>query len=317
MSTSELFTLPGGIYGATPTFFHEDESVDIQTCVEHSIHLAKAGVVGLVLQGSTGEAVSLTRDERRQIIAAARQGLDDAHHQEVVIVAGIGAGCTREAINLARDAAESGAICGISLCPSYFIGQISDNVIVDYYTRLADMSPIPILIYNFPAVTNGLNISAVVLAQLAQVPGIVGCKLTCNSIAKMQYLSPSGGNLQRPFQVFPGSTEFLSAACTAGVAGSITGMANLFPYTVVRLWHLLQTGKDKEEAQRLQILVTNYEYHMMKAFLPGVRATLDILGRHGGHSRAPLPDATKEEVEFYASQMTDIAAEEKRLAALG
>ena len=99
-------------------------------------------------KGSTGEAVSLTRDERRQIIAAVRQGLDDAHHEEVVIVAGIGAGCTREAIDFARDAAESGAICGISLCPSYFIGQVSDKVIVDYYTSLADMSPIPILICN-------------------------------------------------------------------------------------------------------------------------------------------------------------------------
>lgn len=173
----------------------------------------------------------------------------------------------------------------------------------------------PFLIYNFPGVTNGLNLSAPFIASLSGHKSIVGTKLTCNTVSKMQFLSPDSTNLKGQFHVLTGSSAFLSAAYATGICGPITGLANLFPHVLVALWNLIASGGPAKEIARLQNLVTNYEEIMTKAFIPGSRATLEILGKKGGKSRSPIPDPTADETAYYRSLITDIAAEERKLAA--
>lgn len=61
-------------------------------------------------------------------------------------------------------------------------------------------------------------------------------------------------------------------------------------------------------------MITDFEGIMMKAFIPGNRAVLDILGKTGGHSRSPIPDATTEEIEYYKQEIKNLAAEEEKLS---
>ena len=299
--------LPKGIYVPILSFWHDDEaeSLDLDRTAAHCLDLAKAGVVGLVLQGSTGEAVCMTREERKALI---KRVVDDlkAARLGTIVIAGTGGQCLQESIMYRNDAQESGAHYAIALSPSYFIGQMTEAVLEDYFTTLADRTGLPLLIYNFPAVTNGINLSAQLLARLSAHPKILGCKLTCNTIAKMAYLSPSAGNLKGDFAVFTGSSEYLPSAIAAGTAGAITGLANLFPRVVMRAW---------EGNVHMQNLVTRYEVIMMKAFLPGMRASLEIMGKSAGRSRSPVPQATTEEIAYYEREIQEIWKEEQRLSA--
>lgn len=129
----------------------------------------------------------------------------------------------------------------------------------------------------------------------------------------MQFLSPNSSNLKGDFSVFTGSSAYLPAGHAANIVGPITGVANLFPYTLVKLWNHVIEGKDQTEIYRLQNLVTNYEEIMTKDFIPGLRASLEILGQSAGHSRSPIPDSTEDAIKSYKSTIKDIAAEEKKL----
>ena len=88
----------------------------------------------------------------------------------------------------------------------------------------------------------------------------------------------------------------------------------MFPYTLVRLWSLLESGGDAQQIHRLQGLVTNFEGIMMKAFVPGMRAVMNIMGRSAGHSRSPIPDASPEEIVYYQKMVKDLEVEERKLS---
>ncbi|BFZ54949.1 hypothetical protein PYCC9005_001987 [Savitreella phatthalungensis] len=304
-----------GIYTPTLTFFNQDETVSLEQVTKHAVFLAQSGVKGLVLQGSTGEAFSLTREERKEIVAAVRQALDNADQKSCLIIAGIGGQSLRESLAYARDAADAGADYGIALSPSFFINQMTPQVLERYFTQLADNSPLPFLIYNFPGVTNGIDLQAPLLAKLAQHPKIVGTKLTCNTISKIQYLNPAAGAVPQGWAVFSGSSQFLPAGHAAGFTGAITGLSNMFPKTLVHLWKLIEADEKthRSEIARLQQLVAKYELIMMRDFIPGNKATLQLLGRYGGPSRSPLVDATPEQIAIYKQAIGDIRAFEDSL----
>lgn len=111
---------PSGVYVPVVAFFHEDETLDHDALKTHITRLAKAGVAGLVIQGSNGEAPHLLHEERKQVIATARAVLKEHGSPESVIIAGCGAQSTRETVQLCCEAKESGADFALVLSPSYW-----------------------------------------------------------------------------------------------------------------------------------------------------------------------------------------------------
>ena len=97
-----------------------------------------------------GEAHHLSHAERTQIIHAARTALDAAGLQSVPIIAGAGAGSTRETLELCHEAAAAGADAVIVITSGYFAGALKDNKLAlkSFFTDVADGSPIPVLVYN-------------------------------------------------------------------------------------------------------------------------------------------------------------------------
>jgi 4-hydroxy-2-oxoglutarate aldolase len=116
--------------------------------------MASAGV-GPLLAGSMGEAIHLSHIERSTLIKTARKVLDNAGLFSVPIVAGIGAGSTRECIELAKEAAGAGADCAIAICSGYFAGALAGNrkALKAYWVEISQKSPIPVMIYNCEHVT--------------------------------------------------------------------------------------------------------------------------------------------------------------------
>jgi 2-keto-3-deoxy-L-rhamnonate aldolase len=151
---------PPGVFVPVPTFFHPSAEassasqlqakVDVTTQVHHSVFLAKAGIAGLVLLGSTGEAIHLNRRERADLVAGVRAGLDAAGFPDYPIMAGVLTNGIDETLEWLRDYHAAGAQWGLVLVPGYFGAGASQDNIREWYTVVADNSPIPILMYCRP-----------------------------------------------------------------------------------------------------------------------------------------------------------------------
>jgi 2-keto-3-deoxy-L-rhamnonate aldolase len=146
---------PKGVYVPVPTFFlprpHTspvaDAAVDVGTQVAHSIHLAKSGIRGLVLLGSTGEAMHLSAAERRKLVSGVRAGLAEAGFPEYPLICGVLTNSVDDAVEQLQDAKGAGAQWGLVLAPGYFGEAVNQWNIREWYKEVADRSPIGILTY--------------------------------------------------------------------------------------------------------------------------------------------------------------------------
>lgn len=143
---------PDGVFVPVPTFYQEasatntlQPAVDVAAQVKHSIHLAQSGITGLVLLGSTGEAIHLSKAERFDLVSGVRKGLDEAGFKDYPIMAGVLINSVDEVLEWLDDFAKAGAQWGLVLAPGYFGPAASQDNIVTWYTAVADRSPIPIL----------------------------------------------------------------------------------------------------------------------------------------------------------------------------
>jgi 4-hydroxy-2-oxoglutarate aldolase len=168
---------------------------------------------------SSAEKIKLTQTARSIAIKLGRS--------EIPIVLGCSAGCTRVVIDQTVEAKAAGAGAALVLVPSYFHFAMDSDAILDFFQEVADASPIPILIYNYPNIVAGLDIDSEMLETLGKHKNIVGVKLTCGGIAKVSRVAACFENSQ--FCALAGQSDWLVPALSIGATGCISGLANLFP----------------------------------------------------------------------------------------
>ena len=132
----------------------------------------------------------MSSEERQITIKTARSVLDTNGFKDVKIIAGTGASSRRETLQLSKEAKEAGADFALVLPTNYWPGAMTTPVLVEFFRTLADASELPILLYNFPMVASGINLSSDTILELAAHPKIVGVKLTCG-------VSRDGQKMQR------------------------------------------------------------------------------------------------------------------------
>jgi L-threo-3-deoxy-hexylosonate aldolase len=227
--------------------------------------------MGVLISGSMGEAHHLDPTERARLIREARNALDAAGLQDAPIIAGTSAGSTRETHELTRQAAEAGADYAIVIASGYFAGQLSIDALKQFWLEVADRSPIPVIIYNFPASAGGIDLDSDAIEDLAlRGPNFCGVKLTCGNVGKLTRLAavvsvPSfeekapRRDRDAPFLVLGGFADFLLPSTFVRGHGAITGLGNVAPSAVVKLFQLsveaLSNPSVLPEAQKLQDLV--------------------------------------------------------------
>ncbi|KAG8925911.1 hypothetical protein FRC03_012339 [Tulasnella sp. 419] len=322
-STTGARTIVPGIYVPIITFFQDDEeqSLDIETHKEHILYMARGGVHGFVCQGSTAEAVALTFDERAQIIRATREVLDKNGFEHVTIIAGAAGQSTKEAVSLATQAGEVGADAIISLMPSFFWNCLNAESLESYYVELADKSPLPVIIYSYPGVSAGLELTSDSIHRLAKHKNIFGIKQTDHNVGKMArivYDNPG-------FFVLGGASDYLLGALAVGASGTITGLANLFPRLCVHLFDLYHKSisvspapktvvEALSEARTLQGAMSSAEWPMLSGGIPSIKyACKYFLGR-GGIPRRPVPESNDEVKRRIEKGLQPLADMEAKLA---
>lgn len=282
-----------GVYVPTVAFYQPNEDLDLPTIEAHAVYLAQAGVTGIVTQGSNGEAVHLDRDERKAVTLHTRRALDAAGFTSVPVIVGCGSSSTRETIRFSQDAAEAGGDYTIILPPCYYKGVVPNDALLDHFRAVADASPIPVLIYNFPGASSGIDLTSDDILALAQHPNIVGVKLTCGNTGKLARIT---AQVKPSFRTFGGSSDFTLQTLIAGGSGVIAGIANLIPRSCVQVMDLYQKGK-VEEAQKAQAVVARADWLAIKGGLVGVKSALQTYRGYGNLPRRPCVPPSAEEAE--------------------
>ena len=239
-----------GCYVPAVTFFHpETDKLDLISQKKYYSYLAATGLKGLVILGTNAETFLLSREERKTLLEVARQAVP----AEYPIIAGVGGHSTSQALEYISDARDAGADFALLLPCAYFGKQTTSSVVKRFYAQVSEQSPLPIILYNFPAVCNGLDLDSDIITDIVkQHENVVGVKLTCGSTAKIVRLAavfpPSR------FAVFGGQADFLLAGLAVGSSGCIAAFANVFPVSVARVFELWRTGRKKEALDLQQVL---------------------------------------------------------------
>ena len=179
----------------------------------------------------------------------------------------------------------------LALSPGYFRKQMTDEVLFQYFSTLADGSPIPVLLYNAPGFC-GVTLSPALVGRLAGHPNIVGMKDSASSGIEnfLPFESAS-------FHVLAGSANFLFRAMMGGSVGGTVSLANSFPELAVELFRY-GAARDEKRGVALQERVTRINDAIAGPYgPPGVKAAMTLAGFKGGIPRRPLLPLTAAQVE--------------------
>lgn len=169
------------------------------------------------------------------------------------------------------------------------VGAMKQDTITKFFNDVATESPIPVLIYNFPGVTSGIDIDSDMISGLAVANAgkIVGCKLTCGNLGKLHRVAHDK-KIKGPFAAFAGKSDFFLHGLVAGSNGVIAAAANFVPKIHVQLLKLYDEGK-LAEAQELQTLLSEVDWALVKLGVAGLKGALEKYYEYGGgRSRRPL-----------------------------
>ncbi|OAQ61654.1 dihydrodipicolinate synthase [Pochonia chlamydosporia 170] len=293
---------PAGIYVPVPTFFvsksHPDYDpaippIDITTQSAHAIYLAKSGIKGLVIFGSTGESVHIHPRNRRALLQGVRDALTQEGFPDYPIIAGTATASIEETVEQLADAKEAGAQWGMVLAPGYNAAVTPQDGIVQWFTAVAERSPIPILVYHFPGVSNMVKLTPATFATLAAHPNIVGCKLSHGDVSQLTQIALNPAIDARSFHVFTGLGQQLVPVVSVGCVGAIDASAGFFPKSLVRLLELAgktrATDEEVQERRELQYRVSCMEEIVVRHGIVGIKEAISRLRGFGDVDGSRLP----------------------------
>jgi 4-hydroxy-2-oxoglutarate aldolase len=251
-----------------------------------------SGVSGFVALGSTGERVHLDEREYKLVIENARAQISEQY----AFIVGAGQQSSVGTINEITLASRAGADAVLVITPHFYRSAITQEILIDYYTAIADASEVPVLLYSMPALT-GIKIEPETIARLSEHPNIIGVKDSSNDVAGFRKTVEL---CRSDFAVITGNGTVLLDALKAGATGAILAVGCAAPEVCLEVFRLFQTG-ELERAELLQSKLTPFAAAVTTRFgIGGLKAAMDLAGYHGGTVRAPLQapnDSQRAELE--------------------
>ena len=282
----------GVMIPATTPFDPVTGELDVVALRSNVVRWAETGVAGMVIGGSTGEAVFLDEGERERSWEVVRSVLPPG----MLMVAGTGAESLRTTLRLTDMAARRGADAVLVQPPAFYKAAMTSAVVRDHYRAVADASPVPVIVYQVPTRFSTLDFPTGLIAELSAHENIVGIK---DSRGRLEQVADLVTHSRRGFQVLVGSGAILYGALEIGAVGGILGVANLAPRACAQLCERWANG-DAAGAGALQKRIGSLHNAIVGGMgVAGVKHALDLLGYRGGSPRPPLrplPDERRTEV---------------------
>jgi dihydrodipicolinate synthase/N-acetylneuraminate lyase len=315
-----------GVFAAVTTPFYADERVYLRKLEANMNRYSRSLLAGMVVLGSTGEAVMLDDAESREVLRVAAE----ASAPEKVLIAGVSRESVKATVEMAEAAAQFGYDAVLVRSPIYYASQSSESAILHFFRCVADRSPLPVLLYNIPAYVP-YQIPAEMVRELAMHPNICGIKDSSGSVERIRCYVEVGKSAplrtvtvtqlldavtsrmltsasasfktrrkEIGFQVLTGSASAFLESLEAGASGGILGFAACAPQACQEVYlgwkeHDLKLAREKQEKIALPS-----QRIVAQLGLNGVKYACDFNGYYGGRARAPLlplKAAEKAEIE--------------------
>ncbi len=202
-----------GIFPPITTPFYPDGNVYYKKLESNVERYSRTPVAGVVVLGSTGEAILLSDQERRDVLKCARE----FSAPNKVLIAGTGIESAIETLRLTEYAAELGYDVAMVRTPHYYKNQMAPANILSFYRTVADRSPLPVIIYNFPQAT-GYDIPVELVIELAEHPNLIGIKESNGDVEKVRKMVAGTRHIKRAATVtetFEAVTPRMLAAAAA------------------------------------------------------------------------------------------------------
>jgi 4-hydroxy-tetrahydrodipicolinate synthase len=285
----------GRVVTAMVTPFKEDLSLDVDRAGEVARWLADHGSTGLVVAGSTGEAATLSDDEKVTLFRT----VTEAVQGRVAVIAGTGTYDTTHSIHLSEEAEKAGVDALLVVTPYY--NKPPQRGLVEHYTRIAGATSLPIVAYNIPGRT-AIRIEHDTLLRLAEIENIVAVKDSTgdfDGLAKLIGAAPDG------FEVYTGDDWATFASVCLGAVGVVSVASHVAGERIGQMIEQLEAG-DLAGARKIH-------YALMPAFdglfiasnpIP-VKKAMELIGQPVGPPRLPLVPATEDETERIRRALTE------------
>ena len=264
------FKTVGGVVAAEPDF------AELRKLVQWQID---SGVTGLVVLGTTGESVTLTDQEKIDIVKC----VVDEVRGRVAVIVGTGSNDTRKSISFSKLVCNLGVDGALAVAPYY--NKPTQEGLFQHFSALARDGGLPVCLYNVPGRTS-VDIRAETVARLAQVPGIVGIKESSGSAERLLELASIASE---SFSLLTGDDHLICFCMAAGGRGAISASANVIPKEISAI---VQAGLKKNQEACLNAQVKAYP--VIKALFletnpAPAKAALQILGKiNSDELRLPL-----------------------------
>ncbi len=265
------------------------DQLDLEAVDRIVEHLVAGGASGLFVLGTTGEGPSLTYQMRYEMVERTCEQVN----KRIPILVGVTDSCLAESIALAEHAATCGAAAIVAAAPFYF--DVSLSALQDWFTQLADKSPLPVMLYNMPSCV-GVNLDLSIVEPLSRHANIAGIKDSSGDWNYFQQLCEQHRD-RDDFVIFMGPEELLAEAVAAGANGGVCGGANLLPLVYSRLY-LAAVRKDAAEIRHWKDAIADMfasvyrdDNGQMK-LIPGLKAAMEECGLCSHIVAPPLSSIT-------------------------
>ena len=289
--------LQGVLGPVVTTFLGSTGELDRTAFTENIRAHLVAGLAGVVVAGSTGEAALLDERERAALVEAAREVVPTNR----LLVVGTGAESTRTCIRLTKHAAQRGADAVLVVAPHYYGGAMTAEALRAHYSRVADESPVPVVLYNIPKYMH-YALAPQLVTDLAGHGNVIGIK---DSSGDLDLLTCYVNAQSDRFAVLTGSAQTFAAALAAGARGAVLAAGLFAPTIVLAIWESAQMGDTRGAAEMQQRLTPLGKRIVGELGIPAVKAALDRVGLSGGPVRPPLLPLTSAEEREVATLLRE------------
>lgn len=282
-----------GVFAPITTPFDDKGEVAYDKLKGNMKIYAASKLKGYLALGSNGENKSLTNEEKEKVL----ETIIKNKRADQVVMAGCIFESTKETIEFAKKAENLGTDFITLLPPSYFKKQMSDAVLLRYFTDVASSLKTPCLVYNAPQFCGGTTLSVNLVKELTKHPNIVGVK------------DSSTGNIESflfavrdKFNVMPGSANFFMNGLLMGAPGGVISLANIFPDLTVELYDLTVNKKYEEALKMNERIIQLNKSVSGSGGVAAVKYAMDLAGLYGGNPRLPLlplNDDIKKKIQEY------------------
>lgn len=265
-----------GVALITP--FHEDMSIDFDGLKRVIEHVIQGGADYLVVQGTTGESATMTKEEKKSVLKASLE----YNAGRLPIVYGIGGNNTQAVLEEIKQTDFSGIDAILSVSPYY--NKPTQAGIIAHYQAIADACPVPVILYNVPGRTMS-NLTYQTTLELAKHPNIIGIKEASGDLSQCMRIA---AKMPEDFLLISGDDILTPSMKVIGGHGVISVLANAYPAIFRDICHAdLETSK-KAAFKLLDINPMMYE----EANPVGLKYLMSVLGVCGDTVRLPLLKAS-------------------------